>query len=36
MNIVTLNKQRGRLKDWRFKTPNFSYCQPLCSILENW
>ncbi len=24
--ILTLNKQRGNLKDWCSKMPNFSYC----------
>ncbi len=33
MNILTLNKQRCKLKDWYFKMPNFSYCQPLAARL---
>jgi len=29
MNILTLNSQRRKLKDWCFKMPNLSYCHPL-------
>ena len=32
MNILTLNKHRGNLKDWCFKMPNLSYCHPLIQI----
>jgi len=26
MNILTLDKQRNKMKVWYFKMPNFSYC----------
>ncbi len=33
LNIMNINKQCSKLKDWYFKMPNFSYCQPLAARL---
>ena len=35
MNELAINKQRGKLKDWCSKKPNFSYCHRWSSWPEN-
>jgi len=32
MNILTINEQRIKLKDWCFKMPNFSYCHRYVQV----
>jgi predicted nuclease of restriction endonuclease-like (RecB) superfamily len=34
-DIIALNKQFSKLKDWSFKMPNFSYCHPLSTEIHS-